>query len=69
MALHTRLDHDLVTVEGGGQLTLAVRLLASPGPDTADNTPVQFTVESIDEPRHAVTETSRFLVPARAQRG
>jgi cytochrome c oxidase accessory protein FixG len=55
-----------VEIAGGSQLSIPVSLITAPGVHAAPNSDVRFTVESVGEPIHAITETSRFLRPAAA---
>jgi hypothetical protein len=40
--------------------------MTAPGVHAAPNSDVRFTVESVGEPIHAITEMSRFLRPVEA---
>jgi len=55
-----------VKIAGGSQLSIPISLMTAPGVHAAPNSDVHFTVESVGEPIHAITETSRFLRPAEA---
>jgi cytochrome c oxidase accessory protein FixG len=55
-----------VQIAGGSQVSIPVSLMTAPGIDAAPNSDVRFTVESVGEPAHTITELSRFLRPAKA---
>jgi hypothetical protein len=53
-----------VDVEPGAQRALPVRLVGRFEDFAEENSPVAFTIETLDEPRYRVTTTSRFVRPA-----
>jgi polyferredoxin len=55
-----------VEIAGGGQVSIPISLMTAPGVRAAPNSDVRFTVESVGEPAHAITELSRFLRPVEA---
>jgi hypothetical protein len=55
----------IVRVAAGGQRSLPISLFAAEGTGEDPNFEISFTVETVDEPIHSVTEISRFLRPAR----
>ena len=63
VTLHAPHDHTSVEVAGGAQLSLPVQLIATRSAGDPENSEVRFTVESVGEPRYAVTEESRFVFP------
>jgi polyferredoxin len=54
-----------VEIAGGSQVSIPISLKTAPGVQAAPNSDVYITVESIGDPVHAITETSRFLRPAK----
>jgi hypothetical protein len=44
-------------------VSIPISLMTAPGVHAAPNSDVRFTVESVGEPTHAITEMSRFLSP------
>ena len=57
-------DGSLVEVAAGEQLAMSARLVSQREPDAPSNRPVQFVIETVDEPHFVVHEESRFLQPA-----
>jgi len=55
-----------VEIAGGSQVSIPISLMTAPGVQAASNSDVYFTVESVSDPVHTITETSRFLRPAEA---
>jgi cytochrome c oxidase accessory protein FixG len=55
-----------VEIAGGSQVSIPISLMTAPGVRAAPNSDVRFTVESVGDPIHAITETSRFLRPVEA---
>ena len=55
-----------VEIAGGSQVSIPISLMTAPGVHAAPNSDVRFTVESVGEPIHVITETSRFLRPVEA---
>jgi polyferredoxin len=55
-----------VEIAGGSQVSIPISLMTAPGVRAAPNSDVHFTVESVGDPIHAITETSRFLRPVEA---
>ena len=55
-----------VEIAGGSQVSIPISLMTAPGVRAASNSDVYFTVESVGDPNHVITETSRFLRPAEA---
>ena len=58
-----------VHVAAGALLSIPVRLVASPDPDTEHNSVVEFSVETTDEPHYRVEQESRFIVPRSREGG
>jgi cytochrome c oxidase accessory protein FixG len=55
-----------VEIAGGSQASIPISLRTAPGVHAAPNSDVHFTVESVGEPIHSITQVSRFLRPVEA---
>jgi cytochrome c oxidase accessory protein FixG len=55
-----------VEIAGGSQASIPISLRTAPGVRAAPNSDVRFTVESVGEPIHSITQVSRFLRPVEA---
>jgi len=52
-----------IEIAGGSQVSIPISLMTAPGVRAAPNSDVRFTVKSVGDPVHTITETSRFLRP------